>query len=54
VVKTEMERHEGWIENLKNEQRTMKDSIQRCIDGNLTKDPERAKQILNFAFSETN
>jgi len=41
--KTEMERHEGWIENLRNEERTMKDSIKKCIDGGYTRDIGRAK-----------
>ncbi len=40
---TEQMYHEGWIENLKNEERTMKESINKCIDENLTRDPVRAK-----------
>jgi hypothetical protein len=50
---TEIEKHDGWIESLKNEERTMKDSIVRCIDGKYTMDPERAKRILKFSFPET-
>lgn len=50
---TEIEKHDGWIENLKNEERTMKDSIKRCIDGGYTLDPERAKKILRYQFAET-
>ena len=45
--------HEGWIENLKNEERTMKESINKCIDENLTRDPVRAKQIYDFSFKES-
>lgn len=51
---TEMARHEGWIENLRNEERSMKDSIQKCIDGGYTRDPERARQILKFSFPDEN
>jgi hypothetical protein len=40
---TEEERHKGWIENLRHEEKTMKDSINKCIDDGLTKDPARAK-----------
>lgn len=40
---TEQELHEGWIENLRNETRTMKASINKCIDDDLTRDPGRAK-----------
>jgi hypothetical protein len=43
IPKTEMEKHKGWVENLKNEERTMKDSIKKCIDDGFTKDPIRAK-----------
>jgi hypothetical protein len=50
---TEMAKHEGWIENLRNEERSMKDSIKKCIDGGYTRDPERARQILKFAFPES-
>ena len=42
VPKTEMEHHKGWIENLKNEERTMKESINNCIDKGLTKNALRA------------
>lgn len=42
IPKTEMEHHKGWIENLKNEERTMKDSIRKCIDDGFTKDKKRA------------
>jgi len=41
--KSEIMKHDGWIEGLKNEEKTMKDSIKRCIDGGYTRDPERAK-----------
>lgn len=41
--KNEMEKHKGWIENLKNERRSMKDSIRKCIHGGYTKDKERAE-----------
>ena len=27
IPKTELEKHEGWLENLKNEERTMKESL---------------------------
>ena len=40
---TEEERHKGWIENLRHEEKTMKDSINKCIDDGLTRDPVRAK-----------
>lgn len=43
-----MEKHEGWIENLRNEKRTMKDSIKNCISGGYTKDASRAEKILQF------
>lgn len=48
-----MAKHEGWIENLRNEERSMKDSIKKCIDGGYTRDPERARQILKFSFPES-
>jgi len=41
LPKTELEKHEGWLENLKNEERTMKESWKKCIDHNLTRDPNR-------------
>jgi len=46
IFKTETEKHRGWVENLKNERRTMKDSIKKCISGGYTKDKEKALQIL--------
>jgi len=49
---TEQMLNEGWIENLKNEERTMKESITKCIDDGLTKDPVRAKEIYDFSFFE--
>jgi len=48
-----MEIHEGWLENLRNEEKAMKDSLKKCIDGGYTQDPARAKQILQFAFPES-
>lgn len=51
---TEMELHKGWIENLTNEERTMKDSIKNCIDGGYTKDVSRAKEIYKFSFEDGN
>jgi hypothetical protein len=53
IPKTEMEHHKGWIENLQNEERTMKDSIRKCIDDGFTKDPHRAKEIMAFSFPES-
>ena len=53
IPKTEMEHHKGWIENLVNEERTMKDSIRKCIDDGFTKDPERAKEIIDFSYPES-
>lgn len=53
IPKTEMEHHKGWIENLQNEERTMKDSIRKCIDDEFTKDPSRAKEIMKFSFPES-
>ena len=53
VPKTELERHEGWLENLKNEERTMKESLQKCIAGKYTRDPARVQQILDFAYPES-
>ena len=47
-----MEYHKGWIENLKNEERTMKESINNCINKGLTKNAVRAKQILEFSFPD--
>jgi len=41
--KNEMEKHKGWIENLKNERRSMKDSIKKCINGGYTRDKDRAE-----------
>jgi len=38
-----MEKHKGWIENLKNERRSMKDSIKKCINGGYTRDKDRAE-----------
>ena len=49
---TEQEYHKGWIENLRAEERTMKESINKCIDDELTRDPARAKQIYDFSFLE--
>lgn len=31
----------------------MKESINKCIDENLTRDPVRAKQIYDFSFKES-
>ena len=53
IPKTEMEHHKGWIENLQNEERTMKDSIRKCIDDGFTADPVRAKEIMTFSFPES-
>ena len=51
--KSEIMKHDGWIEGLKNEEKTMKDSIKRCIEGGYTRDPDRAKQILKFQFPDS-
>ena len=53
IFKTEMEVHEGWLENLRNEERAMKESLKKCIDGGYTSNPSRAKQILQFAFGDS-
>ena len=53
IPQTEMELHKGWIENLTNEERTMKESLKQCIHGGFTKDPARAQEIYNFSFAES-
>jgi len=42
MFKSEMEIHEGWLENLRNEERAMKESLKKCIDGGYTSNPQRA------------
>ena len=41
IPKTELEKHEGWLENLKNEERSMKTSMERIIQYKWTKDPKK-------------
>ena len=50
IPKTELEKHEGWLENLKNEQKSMKTSLDKCIQYKWTKDPKKVQEILDFVF----
>lgn len=49
---TEFQKHTGWIQNLKSENRNMKESLIKCIEHGYTNDPERAKKILKDQFEE--
>ena len=47
------ELHEGWLENLRNEERTMKKSLRVCLDEGITSFPDRVQQILRFQFPDS-
>lgn len=47
------ELHEGWLENLRNEERTMKKSLRVCLDEGITSFPDRVQQILQFQFPDS-
>ena len=47
LIASEFERHEGWIESIKNEKKNIIDSIKTSIDYGYTRNLDRAKQNLN-------
>ncbi len=46
LVPTDMEYHGGWVQSIATEKRNIVESIDNSIKYGYTKDPERAKQIL--------
>jgi hypothetical protein len=41
-----MDQHGGWVQQIATEKRNIIESIDNCIKHGYTKDPDRAKQIL--------
>jgi hypothetical protein len=48
IVPTDMDHHEGWVQQIATEKRNIVESIDNCIKHGYTKDPDRAKQILQL------
>lgn len=46
LVPTDMDQHGGWVQSIATEKRNIMESIDNCIKYGYTKDPDRAKQIL--------